>query len=223
MVQNAQSDVLGRILTLNVLSASLVQDTASRAAKLGAFVSFGWMVRQNGPWDPKPYIKANFEAGVSQRIGSYWYNYDIWGNIMFGYLGIAGGFSESELLNGAGLEQIGSDTWYAARYLDPCLLPRPRYGSRAAPLLWTWDHPEDRLAAKMGMRLWETHGINVQAHHIISEVVDAGDRREISRKEVPWFIHTPWYEQEFKDEPWYDRLNKMYPQRGRPLDRFESI
>jgi len=222
MVHNAQSDVLARILTLNALSASL-QGDASRAAKLGAFVKFGWMVRQGGPWDPKSYIIKHFEGGASQRIGDYWYYYDIWGNIMFGYLGIAGGFSESELLNGAGLEQVGSDTWYAARYLDPCLLPRPRYGPVAALLLWTWDHPEDRVTAKIGMRLWKTHGINVQVHHITSEVVDAGDRRELGRKDVPWFIHTQWYEQEFGDEPWYDRLNKVYPQGGRPLDRFERI
>lgn len=31
--------------------------------------------------------------------------YDVWGNIMFGYLGKAAGFDEGELLDGAGVEQ----------------------------------------------------------------------------------------------------------------------
>ena len=103
---------------------------------------------------------------------------------MFGYLGTAAGFSESELLNGAGLEQIGSDIGYTVRQKNPCRLPRPR------PIfhflrLRAWDHPEDRVTAMMGIRLWRAFNINVTSYHIMQAVGEAGDKNGIQRWEEP--------------------------------------
>ncbi|MOA31335.1 hypothetical protein D3C78_1524870 [compost metagenome] len=48
--------------------------------------------------------------GIWHKHGKQDYSYDIWSNIHYGYVGMAGGFSESLLLDGAGLEQIASDS-----------------------------------------------------------------------------------------------------------------
>jgi len=121
MVRNVQGGTLKTILLLNKMSRNSV-GIAATSSKLSALTLFGWMVRQRGPWDPKKYIEEQSDPHYSHPIGQYWYYYDIWGNIMFGYLGVAAEFSESELLNGAGLEQIGSDIGY-------CLGNAPKGGA----------------------------------------------------------------------------------------------
>ena len=121
MVRNVQSVTLKTILVLNKMNRNSV-GIAATSSKLSALALFGWMVRQRGPWDPKPYIEDHSIPPHSQQIGQYWYYYDVWGNVMFGYLGVAAEFSESELLNGAGLEQIGSDIGY-------CLGNAPKGGA----------------------------------------------------------------------------------------------
>ena len=119
------------------------------------------MVRQQGPWDPKPEIARLFK--YSQEIGGEWYYYDIWGNIMFGYLGAASGFSESALLDGAGIEQIGSSTGYAIRYQDLDYSPKRQTGISGLPpdyplpqLTATW--PPENVALLEHYRQWLLSG-----------------------------------------------------------------
>ena len=163
-----------------------VPGVQSTQAKVAAFAIFGWMVHQDGPWDPKPYIRTHGWPRYSHQIGDYWYYYDIWGNIMFGYLGTAAGFSDSELLEGAGLEQIGSAIGTCmSRSIrrDPCTLPCRERGVTG---LKAWDHPHDRVTAKIGIRLWKERDINLQTHDLINAIVDAGDKYEIPRQLEPW-------------------------------------
>jgi RHS repeat-associated protein len=190
MVKNAQSPTTGRLATLN---RSVVWGWGSFdqrvEAKIEAYRIFGGMVRPGGPWDPKSDIADEF--GTSQWVGEYRYYYDIWGNIMFGYLGRAAGFTSAELLNGAGLVQIPSDIGYAVQYRDPCRLPRPRpwWHLVFLPATWVFDHPEDRVGTTIGMRLWNAHAVSVQTSHIMNAVLEAGDRGEISRtRDTPsWY------------------------------------
>jgi hypothetical protein len=62
----------------------------------------------------KPYILKTFNFRNLKRpqqhhkLGNFIYYHDIWSNLHYGYVGTAAGFSESELLDGAGIEQIGS-------------------------------------------------------------------------------------------------------------------
>ena len=97
MIANAQGGV---VAWLSVLNEAMVpgMDPVPVQAKMNAYAIFGWMVRPGGQWDPKDYIRGKFYKGVSHRIGDHWYYYDVWGNIMFGYLGTAAGFQEWELL-----------------------------------------------------------------------------------------------------------------------------
>jgi hypothetical protein len=126
------------------------QNTAS-SAKMSAILQWGLLVRENGPWDHKPIIRTTFKpADPKAREQHYhhyngWlYFYDIWSNIHYGYVGRACGFSSSELLDGAGLEQIGSDIVH---------LRRPR-ASPGVQGLRSFDDPSDRQSIMIGIGMY---------------------------------------------------------------------
>ena len=185
MVEQARGPVLALILVYNRGAVPGWDRNLQKAEALRIFAS---MVRQGRPWDPKTDIRRKYYAYGSHRIEDYWYYYDVWGNIMFGYLGAAGGFTEFELLNGAGVQQIGSDIGYTVKYGELCRLPRPRHGWRYVLNLWSWDHPQDQVTARSGIRLWTLHRTELQPRHIVDAVVEAGDKGEIERRAEPW----PW-------------------------------
>lgn len=89
------------------------------------------------------------------------YYYDIWSNIHYGYVGAAAGFSESVLLDGAGLEQIGSD------------LLRQRWpkGSSGVTGLRRFDDFSDRAAIAMGLRLYPIFPGSVSASVLLTRVL----------------------------------------------------
>jgi RHS repeat-associated protein len=188
MIDNAQGPIVTQLLEWN---SSWSLGMRPGQAKLQAYALFGWMVFPGHEWDPKDYIRGKFYKGVSQEIGDHWYYYDLWGNIMFGYLGTAAGFQEWELLNGAGLVQLVTDArWapYAAQIGGRCRLaptPRPWYNFY---LPWAFDHPQDRVTTRIGIRLWRDHDIRLRTEDIIKAVVQAGDTGEIERRLEPW----PW-------------------------------
>ncbi len=80
-----------------------------------AFAIWAERVGQNRPWDHKPILAAKYDGVVYHKQGNYDYFYDIWSNIHYGYVGRVGGLSESILLDGAGAEQIVSDTGKQSR------------------------------------------------------------------------------------------------------------
>ncbi|GAA0588092.1 polymorphic toxin type 44 domain-containing protein [Halomonas salifodinae] len=86
-----------------------------RANKLGAWGGWTLMVRENGDWDHKREIRTKYPTlgktsyRYHHKYNNYEYYYDIWSNIHYGYLGLFCGFPRNALLDGAGLEQIGSD------------------------------------------------------------------------------------------------------------------
>lgn len=110
-------------------------------------------VGQNRPWDHKVAIAHRF-GRVWHKHGEVDYYYDIWSNIHYGYVGRAGGLSESVLLDGAGLEQIASDNIRKVQDWDEQDGPR-RYadidGMRA------WDDIGDRVSISIGIKLYTQH------------------------------------------------------------------
>ena len=80
-----------------------------RAPRVGVEVA-----SRDGEWDHKPIIARRFHPrspGLQHwhLYGNTLYFYEVWSNIHYGYVGRAAGFSNGVLLDGAGLEQIGSD------------------------------------------------------------------------------------------------------------------
>lgn len=108
------------------------------------------MVGQNRPWDHKPKLRAAFNRTIRHKHGQYEYFYDLWSNIHYGYIGIACGFSEDWLFEGAGIEQIGSDSWRKLKDWETMPGPRRSGGTEG----WrAWDDAPDRLSIAIGVKL----------------------------------------------------------------------
>jgi hypothetical protein len=132
-----------------------------------ALIAWGLKVRQNGDWDHKPKIAARFHPRVPGGLqhwhlyGSTVYFYEVWSNIHYGYVGRAAGFSTATLLDGAGLEQVGSDL---AR------LNRPTRSAGVSGLR-AWDDPHDRAAITIGIDLYRRHPTRVGTQEILQAVI----------------------------------------------------
>ncbi|AYG44601.1 hypothetical protein DV532_09965 [Pseudomonas sp. Leaf58] len=110
-------------------------------------------VGQNRPWDHKVAIAQQF-GGAWQKQGEVDYFYDIWSNIHYGYVGRAGGLSESVLLDGAGLEQIASDS---IRKVQKWAERKGPHRSADIEGLRAWDDIGDRVAISIGVKLHKLH------------------------------------------------------------------
>ena len=155
---------------------------ADAVSRLGAYALWAWMVRQGGPWDPKGRIREQFHSVYQPLRDGYEYYYDVWGNVMYGYLGTALGFSETELFEGAGAEQIGSDIGYTIMWRDLGRLPRqriPEAGSLAA-----FEHPQDRVGIEIGIELWREYGVRFTPEILEEAIVRRG--KELERR-----LYTP--------------------------------
>lgn len=104
---------------------------------------------------------------------------------MYGYLGAATGFSEAELLHGAGAEQIGSDMGYSAvqllkeGHIDLDRLPQRRIEVSG---LAAFDHPADRVGVQIGIELWNTHGLDLTPEALLQAIMAHGELLERSRE-----------------------------------------
>ena len=151
----------------------LANAMADGEARVLAGIVFAWKVRQGGEWDPKPLLmkelsKENEDPYWSQLWeGGAEYYYDVWGNIEYGYLGTAAGFSEDALLDGAGAEQIGSSIGYAIKYQSSEFLPRRVPGVKG---LRAWDHPADQAGIRIGIDLWNTYNLTITPMDIIQAI-----------------------------------------------------
>jgi hypothetical protein len=125
--------------------------------KLEAMVIWTKQVGQNMEWDHKPKLRQLF-PGIWHKQGRYIYYFDIWSNIHYGYVGSIGGLSESVLLDGAGAEQIVSDTLRKADELwekpkEVRKLPGPHPTTTPWTKLRSWDDVADRVSISIGMEL----------------------------------------------------------------------
>lgn len=141
-----RQSLLRQLLTSNMPRQCIDMELTGREA---AIVSWSLLVRQGGPWDHKKYIRSTFHPRhaleqVWHRLGNWEYYYDIWSNIHYGYVGLACGFSKSTLLNGAGLEQVGSDI-LRKRWPQQ----RPGVSGMAA-----FDDASDQVAIGIGAQLY---------------------------------------------------------------------
>ncbi|SFQ79718.1 Zn-binding Pro-Ala-Ala-Arg (PAAR) domain-containing protein, incolved in TypeVI secretion [Pseudomonas sp. NFPP07] len=133
-------------------------------------------VGQGRPWDHKPILSRKYNGVVYHKQGDYDYFYDIWSNVHYGYVGMAGGLSERVLLDGAGLEQIGSDTYRKAEEVvfkpkEQWKLPGPH---RSADIdgMRAWDDAPDRISIGIGIKLYRQYpNGGVTAKLIMDEVL----------------------------------------------------
>lgn len=135
--------------------------------RAAALMAWAMKVRQDGEWDHKPKIARLFHPRVPHGrqnwhlFGETLYFYDVWSNIHYGYVGRAAGFSAATLLDGAGLEQIGSDAF---------ALNVPGRSANVSGLR-AWDNPEDRAAIEMGIDLYDGGKNSISAQDIMARVL----------------------------------------------------
>ena len=118
---------------------------------------FASLVGTGQVWDYKVNINKAFGSYAYDQENGNLYRFDIWGNVHYGYIGRAIGFSEELLLNAAGLAQAMSD---GKSYSD--ISSHARAGT-----LYQMDAPEDQVAIRIGMNLWKAKGKNVTADDVI--------------------------------------------------------
>jgi len=123
-------------------------------------------VMQNGNWDHKPFIRSHFHSasthsGIWHRYDKTDYFYDIWSNIHYGYVGSAAGFDESTLLDGAGLEQIGTDVLRGR-------MPRSTPGVDG---LRGFDDSSDRTSISMGIEFYSLVPSHVSPKELVATVL----------------------------------------------------
>ena len=129
----------------------------AKAKKVAAAAIWTRKVGQDQEWDHKPKLRQLF-PGVRHKQGKYDYYYDIWSNVHYGYVGIIGGLSESVLLDGAGAEQIASDTVRKVEELKSKpktdrTLPGPHPSASPWTALRSWDDVADRVSISIGVKL----------------------------------------------------------------------
>lgn len=101
------------------------------------------------PWDHKDYIREAY--GHNSILKGKIISYDVWSNIHYGYVGRSVGFSETVLLAGAGYAQL----WNSGGY-DGWLLRALQQNPLSA-----MDDPRDQEAIKLGVKLFEEHGLKM--------------------------------------------------------------
>lgn len=112
------------------------------------------------------------------QLGAFEIYYDCWSNIHYGYVGKACAFSDSDLLDGAGLEQAGSDLFRGR-------MPR-RYSKESG--LRAFDDPSDQEGIRIGIRLFQSSGGQVTVAQVRS-AVESGVH--LTRRFIPGRLRNP--------------------------------
>lgn len=138
-------------------------ELSSRGA---AVLAWTGKVMQNADWDHKPKLFKRFYSPMTNSRVWHVYGkdacyYDIWSNIHYGYVGTAAGFGESVLLDGAGLEQIGSNV----------LRGRFPRGTDGVAGLRRFDDPQDRNAISLGRSLRRVYPQHLSARTLLQQVL----------------------------------------------------
>lgn len=175
--QTATSTVVGYIhgeMTTNVSSSNanyirnnltlgrLMPAPGNLIFMFNAYKRWFDMVKPGGPWDHKAHISSTYGQWSQDTVSNKEYFFDIWSNVHYGYVGKACGFSDWDLLNGAGAAQVMAGTvpeGYWRRRFE-------RLGD--ADVLAAFDDPKDQAAIRLGISLWGNHGTGVTSAQILA-------------------------------------------------------
>jgi Bacterial toxin 44 len=139
--------------------------TAYQASQIvSAYKEWYHLVKTGGKWDHKSHIKSTYGTWAADSSEPIEYEFDIWSNIHYGYIGLACGFPEWDLLSGAGIAQVKAGT------VPPGYLSRRVETIGDADFLAAFDDPKDQVAIRIGFQLWKTHGRSVASGDILSYV-----------------------------------------------------
>ncbi len=112
-----------------------------------AYYQWHELVKSRSTWDYKLILRKQYGEWSCDLSTKTMYNKDIWSNIHYGYIGLAIGFPEWDLLAGAGAAQVKAKTvpdGYWKRRLQ-------EIGD--ADFLAAFDDPKDQAAIRVGFDL----------------------------------------------------------------------
>lgn len=122
------------------------------------------LVKSGAEWDYKALIKQDYGNWACDYANTTHYLFDVWSNIHYGYVGLAAGFSEGDLLDGAGIAQLMAGTvpdGYWRRRLE-------KIGD--ADVFRALDDPRDQAAVRVGFELWKAHGDALEPDQLLAAV-----------------------------------------------------
>ena len=186
---------------------------------------FGWifLVKNLAKWDPKHMIKRAMGGGESVLLrsseGSAWYEYSVPGNIHYGFVGRAAGFSGFMLHSGAGYAEI-TDPVHKERGEACC----PQYCKDIMVDPWRtinlcvqlgcyyfnpdwvntlFDDPGDYWGVEFGVRLYNTYGSQLSSEQFQRYLAQHGGWLTPASVIPDWrFEHPDWpYPVEYFDGP----------------------
>lgn len=154
----------------NIKGAMIVRELSRKrlfhdvAVELGVqflpYLLFRNQVDYGKPWDHKGVINAEFGKHALDAPRGVLYQWDIWSNIHYGFIGLAAGFSRNELLEAAGAA-------YAMRKGVAKLTLLKAIANGTAK---SYDQKEDQVAISIGFGLWRNHRDSVTSADILEAV-----------------------------------------------------
>lgn len=154
---------------LDILQKILIEPP--KPMRIEGILSWIAQVAPNKPWDHKPFIKDKFASYAVERLldsgkkslshyhkyKNHDYFYDIWSNVHYGFVGMYCGFTEDELLDGAGLAQYISDT--TNHIFKQTNKANPSTGVNG----WRkFDTEADRISVQVGILLFKKYKENIE-------------------------------------------------------------
>ena len=143
-------------------------------ARIQAYNKWVSLVGSGRIWDHK--------KEIIRQQGSYWacdstrglkFMYDIWSNIHYGFVGRYVGFTEFELINGAGYSQLHNNEKSLREWRDTYITNRS-LDKGNANILGRFDDPGDNQAIKVGFSLYDKFDkavFSLTAQAIINEIL----------------------------------------------------
>ena len=142
-------------------------------SKLEAYLLWYYQVASQKPWDLKAIgLLKKSDEYLYDAISKCSYRRDIWGNVHYGYIGKAVGFSDFELTNGAGAAQVKTMIIVLTDYDDsgPIKDGLKRLLSSPLDFLGAFDPPDDAAAVRLGIDLWNTYQDNLEVDDFLSSL-----------------------------------------------------
>jgi hypothetical protein len=129
--------------------------------KAAAYALWAQQVGPKCQWDHKPRIRKMLEEQGGKKLfklgwhkyGQHDYYFDIWSNIHYGCVGTAIGFCRDELIDGAGVAQIGSDVY---EHIKKREWPTTQNHVENGPWPASADDIPDNISVRLGIDLFAT-------------------------------------------------------------------
>ena len=121
-----------------------------------AYLTWGYKVKSGAEWDHKKKIRE-MQKGIvyscdKSSLNPLQFSYDLWSNIHYGFIGAYAGFTEVELLVGAGVAQVFDNS--PEQLEGNAEVNRRIYDALSNRLGAENDDPSDQQAILIGIRLY---------------------------------------------------------------------